>query len=375
MSSLEKLREHLLKNEPITFLSSENGRTDDISQANEVLLGSEDRDQNVVLNLNEKTDFQVDGDNVPLRVVLHCWQHRDSSAADYLADCQSKNLLNISFLQRMDLIAWLSGDAASSKFVNAEESHGASKIAAATAGPALQSDPILEEALAHEKVLLDHNSSLRGSKPTNFGYLIKEAELKLVHSLKSASKRRAGDRGSGGVSKADHAASGGSGGRNVPRKEPIILIPSAASSIFTMANIQQFLEGSKYVHPRDLPGPQSDVTTVTKKLDRFNRPIKFLIASNTRLFTKPEYWDRVVAVFTTGHAWQFNNYQWSNPSELFQRCKGYYFYFAGDVVPKHVEQWNVQRVELDKNKRFRDVEVLRYFWNTMEKELASRGYQ
>ncbi|CEP61634.1 Cdc73p LALA0_S03e07316g [Lachancea lanzarotensis] len=371
MSSLEQLRAHLVKKEPITFLSSENGETEDISQADEVLLGSKDRDHNVILNLNEKTEFQVDGNGVPLKVVLHCWQHRESTAADYLADCQSKNLLNISFLQRMDLIAWLSGDAATSDFINPQETPvAAAKTASAIT--ATKSDPILEEALEHEKVLLDHNSSLRGSKPTNFGYLIKEAELKLVHSLKSASKRKAGDRSSGGISKADSSASGG---RNVPRKEPIILIPSAASSIFTMANIQQFLENSKYVHPRDLPGPQSDVTTVTKKLDRFAKPVKFLIASNTRLFTKPEYWDRVVAVFTTGHAWQFNNYQWSDPSELFQRCKGYYFYFAGDVVPKHVEQWNVQRVELDKNKRFRDVEVLRYFWNTMEKELASRGFQ
>ncbi|SCU90303.1 LAME_0E07954g1_1 [Lachancea meyersii CBS 8951] len=376
MSSLEQLRLQLMQKQPITFLSSENGETDDILEANRVLLGTKDQTNNTVLELDEKTDFQVDGNNVPLKVVLHCWQHRDSSAADYLADCQTKKLINISFLQRMDLIAWLSGETESSQFVNAEETKVAETVAENLAGApsaaTAASDPVLQEALAHEKELLDHNSSLRGSKPTNFAYLIKEAELKLVHSLKSASKaRRAGDRGTGGVSKTDAS----SGGRGPAKKDPIILIPSAASSIFTIANIQQFLEDSKYVHPRDLPGSQSDVTSVTKKLDRFARPVKFLIASNTRLFTKPEYWDRVVAVFTTGHAWQFNNYQWSDPSELFQRCKGYYFYFAGDIVPKHVEQWNVQRVELDKNKRFRDVEVLRYFWNTIERELASRGYQ
>ncbi|SCV04783.1 LANO_0G12332g1_1 [Lachancea nothofagi CBS 11611] len=370
MSSLEQLRDQLVKKEPITLLNAENEDTNDILDANQVLLGTKDQN-NGQLNLDKETEFQVDGASIPLRVVLHCWQHKDSSAADYLADCQIKNLTNISFLQRMDLISWLSGESEHSKFINNEEKLLAAKVAENLSGESavgVAEDPLLQEALAHERVLLDHNSSLRGSKPTNFGYLIKEAELKLVHSLKGSSKsRKAGDRG--GVSKPDTDK------RSVAKKDPIILISSAASSIFTVSNIKQFLEDSKYVHPRDLPGSQSDVTTVTKKLDRFAKPIKFLIANNTRLFTKPEYWDRVVAVFTTGHAWQFNNYQWSDPSELFQKCKGYYFYFAGDVVPKHVEQWNVQRVELDKNKRFRDVEVLRYFWNTIEKELAGRGYQ
>ncbi|SCU98535.1 LADA_0H13696g1_1 [Lachancea dasiensis] len=370
MSNLELLRAHISDSKAVTLVTPAGEQTEDISAASRVVLEQND-ETNEPLELDQETEFQVDGSHVPLRVVLHCWQHKDSSAADYLADCQTRNITNISFLQRMDLIAWLSGESDNSKFVNTAEKQLAAKVTAQMSGEASSSaneDPLLLEALSHEKVLLDHNSSLRGSKPTNFGYLIKEVELKLVHSLKGSSKsRKAAERG--GVSKPDAAK------KAAAKKDPIILIPSAASSIFTISNIKQFLEESKYVHPRDMPGSKSDVTTVTKKLDRFAKPIKFMIASNTRLFTKPEYWDRVVAVFTTGHAWQFNNYQWSNPSELFQKCKGYYFYFAGDVVPKHVEQWNVQRVELDKNKRFRDVEVLRYFWNTIEKELAGRGYQ
>ena len=92
------------------------------------------------------------------------------------------------------------------------------------------------------------------------------------------------------------------------------------------------------------------------------------------MFTKPEYWDRVVAVFITGHTWQFNSYQWNTPQELFQHCKGYYFYFNGDVIPQHVQQWNVERVELDRNRRFKDVEIVRYFWNNLEQELLNRGY-
>ncbi|CUS20219.1 LAQU0S01e01684g1_1 [Lachancea quebecensis] len=368
MSTLEKLRNQLSQSRPVNLLTQGNEDTKDISAAKWALLGNTgDNSSSEKLDLDEDTDFQVDGKHIPLRVVLHCWQHKDSSAADYLADCQAKNLTNISFLQRQDILSWLSGKSqglGGGTTGPSATGTAAGALPATTEGSAA-ADPVLQEALAHEKVLLDHNSSLRGAKPTNFGYLIKEAELKLVHSLKSS---RRSQKSSGGVSKYENSQ------KAAAKKDPIILIPSAASSIFTTANIKQFLEDSVYVHPRDLPGPHPDVTTAVKKLDRFAKPVKFLIANNTRLFTKPEYWDRVVAVFTTGHAWQFNNYQWSNPSELFQRCKGYYFYFAGDVVPKHVEQWNVQRVELDKNKRFRDVEVLRYFWNTIERELVGRGY-
>ena len=164
----------------------------------------------------------------------------------------------------------------------------------------------------------------------------------------------------------------GSGG---PRKDPIILIPSAASSILTVANIKQFLLESKYVNPRNLPSVPNGLVNIEKNFERISRPIRFIIVDNIRMFTKPEYWDRVVAIFTTGHTWQFNNYQWNSPQELFQRCKGYYFHFAGDSVPQHVQQWNVEKVELDKNKRFKDVEVVRYFWHSLEKELISRGYR
>lgn len=363
MGNLAKLREQLRKDQSINLLDANGNTTDDIVGASKLALSDGEQ-----LSLDEKTDFQVEDTPITLRTVYNCWIHKDSSAAEYLADCQAKGLTNISFLQRTDLINWLSGQSESSQFISvAGKDHEKSESAVVKEKEEdTIKDPVLQEALAHERVLLDHNSCLRGTKPTNFGYLIKEAELKLVHSLKSSRRpQKTGERA--GVSKTSS--------KTPAKKDPIILIPSAASSIFTIANIKRFLEESVYVHPRDMPPAQSDVTSVVKKFDRFGKPIKFLIVNNTRLFTKPEYWDRVVAVFTTGHAWQFSNYQWSTPTELFQHCRGYYFYFAGDVVPHHVEQWNVQKVELEKNKRFRDVEVLRYFWNSMEKELVARGYR
>lgn len=393
-NSLERLREHLKNGYKIILKDSEGQDTDDIAKAIEVQTESSNGSSKGTFLLNEETEIEIDGSPVQLRVIIHCWMNKDSSAANYLADCKNKQLTNVSFLQRTDLINWLSGKTESSQYLKAIGHNGQTSDKAntsndesapltdgspdaklATSGSAgnglVPSDPVLAETMKNERVVQDHNSALRGARPINFGYLIKDAELKLVQSIKGSlrgSKLPPGHKGAHGrVSKTNGSSSG-------PRKDPIILIPSAASSMLTIANIKQFLHDSKYMNPRDLPSTPNGLVNIEKNFERISRPIRFIIVDNTRMFTKPEYWDRVVAVFTTGHTWQFNNYQWNTPQELFQHCKGYYFHFAGDSVPQHVQQWNVEKVELDKNKRFKDVEVVRYFWHSLEKELISRGY-
>ncbi|CAI4035312.1 hypothetical protein SMKI_12G4630 [Saccharomyces mikatae IFO 1815] len=392
---LERLREHLKNGDKLTLLNSEGQNTEDITEAMTVQTSSSDGSSQDSFRLNEETGIEIDGSLVQLRIIVHCWMNKDSSAANYLADCQNKQLTNVSFLQRTDLINWLSGNTESSQYlkasvqngetsdiINTADNGGKSSIdglpnTELTTSEAVDndievSDPSVVETMKYERVLLDHNSALRGAKPINFGYLIKDAELKLVQSIKGSlrgSKLPSGHKGvHSRISKTNDSPGG-------PRKDPIILIPSAASSILTVANIKQFLVESKYMNPRDLPSAPNGLVNIEKKFERISRPIRFIIVDNTRMFTKPEYWDRVVAIFTTGHTWQFNNYQWNTPQELFQRCKGYYFHFTGDSVPQHVQQWNVEKVELDKNKRFKDVEVVRYFWHSLEKELISRGYR
>ena len=415
------LRNHLIKNEKIKLLNENNEVVDDITKAKYVVLVKDGDDNNVDYNklekfdLSQETNFSIDGKGLELRVVVHCYMHKDSSITDYLADCQNKNLTNVSFLQRNDLNGWLSGQLATSQYlestttttanantskednnngpndiegnsislndgttVSGKDQSGDDKIDQSlkdtlhknNISDDIKSDPLLAEALKHERQLLDHNSGLRGTKSIDFGYLIKDAELKLVQNLKSSLRSKSGRHGH--ISK---SVSSNAHKKSIQHKDPIILIPSAASSIITISNVKPFLQECKYINPRELPSSlKDDLVTIEKKFDKIHRPIRFLVVNNTRMFTKPEYWDRVVAVFTTGHTWQFNSYQWNTPQELFQHCKGYYFYFNGDVIPQHVQQWNVERVELDRNRRFKDVEIVRYFWNNLEQELLNRGY-
>lgn len=363
-NSLDRLREHLKNGDKLVLKNNEGQSTDDITKATMVETLSSDGSTQDSFPLNEETEIEIDGSLVQLRIIVHCWMNKDSSAADYLADCQNKQLTNVSFLQRTDLINWLSGNTESSQYLKAPGQKGEtsdkvdienktlagelstvkSTTSASHENDSEVSDPVVVETMKHERILVDHNSALRGAKPINFGYLIKDAELKLVQSIKGSlrgSKLPPGHKGAHGRISKTNGSSGG------PRKDPIILIPSAASSILTVANIKQFLLESKYVNPRNLPSVPNGLVNIEKNFERISRPIRFIIVDNIRMFTKPEYWDRVVAIFTTGHTWQFNNYQWNSPQELFQRCKGYYFHFAGDSVPQHVQQWNVEKVELE----------------------------
>ncbi|CAI4663546.1 ADM_collapsed_G0039860.mRNA.1.CDS.1 [Saccharomyces cerevisiae] len=369
-NSLDRLREHLKNGDKLVLKNNEGQSTDDITKATMVETLSSDGSTQDSFPLNEETEIEIDGSLVQLRIIVHCWMNKDSSAADYLADCQNKQLTNVSFLQRTDLINWLSGNTESSQYLKAPGQKGEtsdkvdienktlagelstvkSTTSASHENDSEVSDPVVVETMKHERILVDHNSALRGAKPINFGYLIKDAELKLVQSIKGSlrgSKLPPGHKGAHGRISKTNGSSGG------PRKDPIILIPSAASSILTVANIKQFLLESKYVNPRNLPSVPNGLVNIEKNFERISRPIRFIIVDNIRMFTKPEYWDRVVAIFTTGHTWQFNNYQWNSPQELFQRCKGYYFHFAGDSVPQHVQQWNVEKSNLTKIKDLR----------------------
>jgi parafibromin len=151
--------------------------------------------------------------------------------------------------------------------------------------------------------------------------------------------------------------------------------------LLSLANIKAFLQDSIYVDPNTndpaLQEHLSDPTAVrniSHHFSKLNKKFTFLVVNNTDRFTRPEYWDRVVAIFSTGQEWQFKNYKWSNPKELFQKIKGYYFYYKGDTVPQNVKEWNVQKIPIDRLRRFKDAEVLNYFWDEVEKSLVQRGF-
>ncbi|GME83259.1 unnamed protein product [Ambrosiozyma monospora] len=143
-----------------------------------------------------------------------------------------------------------------------------------------------------------------------------------------------------------------------------------------MANVKSFLQDGKFQDSTTLPTTNTNMLQITRQSKKFNRPVKFLVVNNVdKFFTKPEHWDRVVAIFTTGQEWQFKNYKYTQPNVLFQKYKGFYVGYHGDIVPSTVNSWNVQIVEINRNQRFRDRQISEFFWESLEKFMASKGFK
>jgi parafibromin len=110
--------------------------------------------------------------------------------------------------------------------------------------------------------------------------------------------------------------------------------------------------------------------------------MRFILVDSPEQF-KPEYWGRVVAVFTTGQTWQFKSYKWSNPTDLFRHTLGIYVGWRGEQPPDAVRGWGrgVLSILLDKwnpaggiASRWRDREVVEAVWKSIEDNMRHKGW-
>ncbi|KAF7544520.1 hypothetical protein G7046_g9774 [Stylonectria norvegica] len=114
-----------------------------------------------------------------------------------------------------------------------------------------------------------------------------------------------------------------------------------------------------------------------------NRPMRFILVEGSEQF-KPEYWNRVVAVFTTGQTWQFKNYKWSNPSDLFKHTLGVFVGWRGDLAPDNIRGWGHRIVSTGVDRwmgeghdasRFRDKEIVEQIWDAVENNMRAKGWR
>lgn len=170
------------------------------------------------------------------------------------------------------------------------------------------------------------------------------------------------------------------------RADPIILLSPSASSLLRMSNIKSFLESGRYT-PADNSSTATmlHITRTVKDIDP-QRPLRFILVEGPEQF-KPEYWDRVVAVFTTGQAWQFKSYKWNTPTELFKHVQGVYVGWRGEPVPQGVRDWGHRVLNLNIDKytdpslpgadvnRWRDREVAESIWKSIEHNMRQKGWK
>ncbi|RPA90876.1 CDC73-domain-containing protein [Choiromyces venosus 120613-1] len=280
---------------------------------------------------------------------------------------------------------------------------GSAKIggsSAALTGKVRVTDPRLLEIYSYERVLSNRNTFLRGIKPTDFSHVRKQAEdfITRLRNQKPSGNNPSSSSSTPGSHhhhphhpqqkslphRTGHPAAGSSTSTTStssksPSKsrsrDPIILLSPSASSLLTMANIKPFLENGAFISTSQLPGPHETIHQISRLIPAIHptAPVRFLVVDNIEKF-KPDYWDRVVGVFTTGQAWQFRDYKWNNPVELFRQVRGFYVGWDGEAVPDQVRGWGagVKCLSIERGRRFRDREVCESIWDGIETGMKAK---
>ncbi|KAL5115172.1 accessory factor associated with RNA polymerase II [Pleosporales sp. CAS-2024a] len=343
--------------------------------------------------LTSATRFAPDSKPVDLRSCYFAWQNKDASVTDYFAAVQTINedlpsgaggsVQSLTFAQRIELIAWLSGETESSDSIAVVDSIAAAAAAGDAAaiaggkgvpldkdmkraGGGKMVDARLLQIYDGERRMGDHNTALRGSKPVDFDKFRIIAAQKFLrkggHDPKAAPQTL--PQSTALVSNLQRKPS--------KRLEPIILLSPSASSLLRMGNVKHFLDDGVFT-PADTTSASTNMVRVQRVMPAISSsPLTFILVDSTTSF-KPTYWSRVVAIFTTGQTWQFKAYKYSNPAELFSHYPGIYVGWSSEDPPENVLNLGrgVLPVKVDKwtgteKGRWRDREVVERIWARIE---------
>ncbi|UQC89577.1 Cdc73 family RNA pol II accessory factor [Colletotrichum lupini] len=346
----------------------------------------------VSVSLSTPTRFISSDRPVDLRSIYFAWLNKDVAIPEYNASATRLNeelgslgtVQNLAFVERLDLFTWLEGASEESEHIkplagDKDGKEGASASASKTAPATAASragrgtlDPRLAVIYNGERKMGDRNSVLRGVKHTDFSHVRKLA-VPFIQKKPNGSSNISANPSLALNQKAP-----------TRRPDPIILLSPSASSLLRLSNIRSFLESGRYVQPDgSAAASMLHVSRVMKDIDP-SRPMRFILVEGPEQF-KPEYWNRVVAVFTTGQSWQFKNYKWSSPPDLFRRILGIFIGWRGEQPPDSVKDWGHRVLQLGVDRwrdgtgaqeaaKFRDKEAAESIWRAIEANMKNKGW-
>ncbi|ELR18990.1 uncharacterized protein ACA1_234280 [Acanthamoeba castellanii str. Neff] len=144
---------------------------------------------------------------------------------------------------------------------------------------------------------------------------------------------------------------------------PIIIVPASLTSLLTLYNVKEFLEDGLFVPSVDKKNQgarkENLVVVKRKKGKDDSTVVPYHVIDNPSKFGATE-WNRVVAVFALGPPWQFKDWKWSSPVELFSKTQGFYLHFDDSQVSR------------EKHKRHLDRTAVLQFWAAVDKFAAAK---
>ncbi|MED6244650.1 accessory factor associated with RNA polymerase II [Ataeniobius toweri] len=166
-------------------------------------------------------------------------------------------------------------------------------------------------------------------------------------------------------------------------RTPIIIIPAATTSLITMLNAKDLLQDLKLVTSEDKKkqGIQRDNEVLLQRRKDQIQPggttlsvtVPYRVIDQP-LKLAPQDWDRVVAVFVQGPAWQFKGWPWllpdGSPVDIFAKIRAFHLKYDEAKTDPNVQKWDVTVLELSRHKRHLDRPVFLRFWETLDRYMV-----
>ncbi|KAI0927820.1 hypothetical protein AcW1_005240 [Taiwanofungus camphoratus] len=341
-----------------------------------------------------------------IEAVYLAWLLRDASGAEYMKQARENGLAVgfVSVTERKNVVDWLEGGTSNldsiiplasesttppgsppprSSLATLPSTPFASKNNDTSSSPlkrryvADAADVEVVKKIKHNEIeLRDRNTVLRGIKPNNFAAVRTQYTEKLKK-LKEASK-------SGAAAIAPPMTPDPKlQARKSKSQYPIIMISSSPTALITMHNVKRFLQEAVFEPSQDAraraaaegnPRPEDMIpiyrrrTTIDPSGRETETRARYFVVDSTEALAKfgSDAWDRVVCVMTTGQAWQFRPYKWSEPKTLFHHVKGIYVSWTNDPPNPKIKDWNVTELKIDPHRRHVDKSVVAHFWKTLD---------
>ena len=158
---------------------------------------------------------------------------------------------------------------------------------------------------------------------------------------------------------------------------PIIIVPSPITSCITPQNVEELLIQGTFIpsderqHSAGTQRMHERIITRPRLPDGTGGGMYKIIDDASKLSEKD--WGRVVAVFVTGQVWQFKNWKYSNPAELFNHILGVHLTTEGNLtVDANVKSWNCRVLHLAKNKEHLNAASIKSFWVALDQYISVR---
>nr|CAB3229287.1 parafibromin [Phallusia mammillata] len=158
-------------------------------------------------------------------------------------------------------------------------------------------------------------------------------------------------------------------------RTPIIIIPAATTSLITLYNAKDILQDLKFISTKQKKSEgmkRDNEVLIQRRKDNGATSVPYRVIDNISKLQTHDDWERVVAVFVQGPAWQFKGWPWllqdGSPVDIFAKIQAFHLKFVEQKMERNVSQWNVHVMNLSETKRHMDRAALLKFWEVLDRK-------